>query len=122
MSNIHDYDKILTRLTITLQRLHEGESLSVSELAEEFNVSSKTIQRDFNERLYRFPIVKDGRKWKMQDGYNLTKERTPEEMLVIEMLENIAESIGAGFGSESKKSLFKTTEPKAKSNLLKNNN
>lgn len=102
MSNIHDYDKILTRLTIILQRLHEGESLSVSELAEEFNVSSKTIQRDFNERLYRFPIVKDGRKWKMQDGYHLTKERTPEEMLVIEMLENIAESIGAGFGSKAK--------------------
>ena len=75
MSNIHDYDKILTRLTIILQRLYEGEKLSVSELAEEFNVSTKTIQRDFNERLYRFPIVKVGRKWKMQDGrqYPLTR-------------------------------------------------
>lgn len=102
MSNIHDYDKILTRLTIILQRLYEGEILSVSELAEEFNVSTKTIQRDFNERLYRFPIVKEGRKWKMQDGHHLTKERTPEEELVIEMLENIAESIGAGFGSKAK--------------------
>ncbi|MEN8303736.1 MAG: WYL domain-containing protein [Campylobacterota bacterium] len=102
MSKLHDYDKILTRLTIILQRLYEGDRLSVSELAEEFNVSSKTIQRDFNERLYRFPIEKEGRKWKMQEGFHLTKERTPEESLVIEMLENIAEGIGAGFGSKAK--------------------
>ena len=102
MAALHDYDKILTRLTIILQRLYEGESLSVSDLAEEFNVSSKTIQRDFNERLIRFPIEKDGRKWRMQKGYNITKERTPEEMLVIEMLENIAQSIGAGFGSKAR--------------------
>ncbi|MFC2073770.1 helix-turn-helix transcriptional regulator [Campylobacterota bacterium] len=102
MSSLHDYDKILTRLTIILQRLYEGESLSVSALAEEFNVSSKTIQRDFNERLIRFPIEKHGRMWKMQSGYELTKERTPEETLVIEMLENIAESIGAGFGAKAK--------------------
>jgi len=102
MASLHDYDKILTRLTIILQRLYEGEILSVNELAEEFNVSSKTIQRDFNERLIRFPIEKDGRKWRMQKGYNITKERTPEEMLVIEMLENIAQSIGAGFGSKAR--------------------
>jgi len=102
MAALHDYDKILTRLTIILQRLYEGESLSVSDLAEEFNVSSKTIQRDFNERLIRFPIEKEGRKWCMQKGYNITKERTAEETLVIEMLENIAQSIGAGFGSKAK--------------------
>jgi len=102
MRKLHDYDKILTRLTIILQRLYEGEILSTSVLAEEFNVSPKTIQRDFNERLIRFPIEKSGHQWKMQDGYKLTKERTPEETLVIEMLENIAESIGAGFGAKAK--------------------
>lgn len=102
MSQLHDYDKILTRLTIILQRLYEGDSLSVAELAEEFNVSTKTIQRDFNERLIRFPVEKQGRKWRMQSGYKLTKERTPEETLVIEMLENIAQSIGAGFGTKAK--------------------
>lgn len=102
MAKKHDYDKILTRLTIILQRLYEGEILSTSDLAEEFNVSTKTIQRDFNERLIRFPTEKIGKKWKMLDGHYLTKERTPEETLVIEMLENIAESIGAGFGSKAK--------------------
>ena len=102
MPKSHDYDKILTRLTIILQRLYEGEILSTKELAEEFNVSTKTIQRDFNERLIRFPIEKSGHQWKMQDGYKMTKERTPEETLVIEMLDNIAQSIGAGFGAKAK--------------------
>jgi len=61
----HDYDKILTRLTVILQRLYEGETLSVSALAEEFNVGPKTIQRDFNECLtVRFPIEKEGKGWK----------------------------------------------------------
>lgn len=99
---IHDYDKILTRLTIILQRLYEGEVLSVGELAEEFGVSTKTIQRDFNQRLIRFPIQKQGGKWKMQSGFSLTKERTPEEVLVLEMLCNIAEGIGSEFGVKAK--------------------
>lgn len=47
----HEYDKILTRLTVILQRLYEGETLYVGALAEEFNVGTRTIQRDFNERL-----------------------------------------------------------------------
>lgn len=102
MQKKHDYDKILTRLSIILQRLYEGESLSVADLSEEFNVSSKTIQRDFNERLIRFPIEKVGRKWKMISGHQITRERSPEEMLVLEMLGNIAQSIGAGFGSKAK--------------------
>jgi predicted DNA-binding transcriptional regulator YafY len=102
MAALHNYDKILTRLTIILKRLYEGESLSIRELAEEFNVSTKTIQRDFNERLIRFPIEKDGRKWCMKEGYNITKERTAQELLVIEILSNIAQSIGSEFGSKAK--------------------
>ncbi|MDD2267685.1 WYL domain-containing protein [Sulfuricurvum sp.] len=105
MGQIHDYDKILTRLTIILQRLYEGELLSVQDLALEFNVSTKTIQRDFNQRLIRFPIEKQGMKWKMQSGHAITKERSPEEALVLEMLGNIAEGIGSEFGVKAK-SLF----------------
>jgi len=105
MGQIHDYDKILTRLTIILQRLHEGEVLSVQDLALEFNVSTKTIQRDFNQRLIRFPIEKKGAKWTMQLGHAITKERSPEEALVLEMLGNIAEGIGSEFGVKAK-SLF----------------
>lgn len=105
MGEVRDYDKILTRLTIILQRLYEGETLTSRDLADEFNVSTKTIQRDFNQRLIRFPVEKYGTKWRMQPGYSLTRERTPKEMLVLEMLANIAEGIGTEFGSKAK-SLF----------------
>ncbi|MGZ8547478.1 MAG: HTH domain-containing protein, partial [Sulfuricurvum sp.] len=43
----HDYDKAMTRLTTILSRLYQGEELSVTELAQEFAVSTRTIQRDF---------------------------------------------------------------------------
>jgi len=48
----HDYDKILTRLISILARLNDGEALSVKE----FNISERTIQRDFHERLVSFSI------------------------------------------------------------------
>ena len=96
---VHDYDKILTRLTIILQRLYEGDLLSVKELAEEFNVSPKTIQRDFNERLCRFPIEKEGRNWKMREGFRMERSRKPDEALVLDTLETIAGGIGGGFAS-----------------------
>jgi len=102
MSKTQEYDKVLTRLVIILQKLYEGEMLSVNELAEEFNVSTKTIQRDFNERLIRFPIVKSGRRWKMEDGFALNKMRTVEEELVLDMLGQIADGIGTTFGVKAK--------------------
>ncbi len=41
----HDYDKTLRRLNTIIVRLNNGDSLSVKELAEEFNVSIRTIQK-----------------------------------------------------------------------------
>jgi predicted DNA-binding transcriptional regulator YafY len=60
----------LTRLVNILSKLNDGDLLSTKELAEEFNVSIRTIQRDFNERLISFPIEKSGHSWKMQDGFS----------------------------------------------------
>ncbi len=62
------YDGTLTRLVIILSKLYEGDKLSVKDLAEEFNVSTRTIQKDFNERLVSFPIYQENRLWEMQDG------------------------------------------------------
>lgn len=95
----HDYDKILMRMTIILQRLYEGEVLNVSELAKEFNVSTKTIQRDFNERLCRLPIEKVGRNWQMQAGARIERARKADEELVLDLLETIAGGIGGSAAS-----------------------
>ena len=54
----HDYDKILTRLTVILSRLYQAEQLKPSDLAKEFNVSERTIQRDFKEYIMKINIGK----------------------------------------------------------------
>jgi len=107
MAYKHDYDKILTRLTIILAKLNDGEALSVKELAQEFNVSTKTIQRDFNERLSAFHIYQDKRKWKMQEGFSLEKTKSLQEQLVLDIIEKMTESIGGKFATTSHKLLSK---------------
>lgn len=107
MAYKHDYDKILTRLTIILARLNDGEALSVKELAEEFNVSTKTLQRDFNERLSGFHIYQDKRRWKMQNGFRVEKTKSIEEQLVLDIIERMTESIGGKFATTSHKLLSK---------------
>ena len=105
----HNYDKALTRLRVILQRLNDGESLSVKELAEDFGVSTKTIQRDFNEKLVSsYPIYQEkNRKWKMQDGFKIEKIRDIEDKIVLDIIEKITDGIGGNFASKSKKLLEK---------------
>lgn len=100
----HDYDKILFRLTSIWQRLREGEVLSVKDLAEEYNVSTKTIQRDFNERLApKLPIEKSGHKWKVKEGHSIDKSLSFEEDLVLDILKQLATSMGNSFNSQTNK-------------------
>lgn len=47
----HRYDRLASRLAILVSRLFMGESLSVRQLAQEFGVSERTVQRDLRERL-----------------------------------------------------------------------
>jgi predicted DNA-binding transcriptional regulator YafY len=103
----HDYDKILTRLTQILSRLNDGDSLSVKELAIEFNTSDRTIQRDFNERLVSFPIYQENKKWKMQDGFRVEKTKSLEDEIILDIIEKITEGIGGKFATKSHKLLSK---------------
>jgi predicted DNA-binding transcriptional regulator YafY len=50
MKDKGEHDKLAERLVLILQRLNNGESLQIEALAEEFNVSSRTIQRDLLKR------------------------------------------------------------------------
>ena len=107
MAYKHDYDKILTRLTTILSRLNDGEALSVKELAQEFNTSERTIQRDFNERLASFPIYQEKKKWKMQEGFRVEKTKSLEDEIILDILEKITEGIGGNFSSKAHKLLSK---------------
>jgi predicted DNA-binding transcriptional regulator YafY len=103
----HDYDKILTRLTVILSKLNDGEALSVKALAAEFNTSERTVQRDFNERLASFPIYQENKKWKMQDGFRIEKTKSLEDEIVLDIIEKITEGIGGTFALKSHKLLSK---------------
>jgi predicted DNA-binding transcriptional regulator YafY len=107
MAYKHDYDKILTRLTIILSRLNEGEALSVTELAKEFNVSERTIQRDFNERLVSFPIYQEKKRWKMMEGYKLEKSTSIEDAVVLDIMEKLIEGAGRTFSLKAERLLSK---------------
>lgn len=97
----HDYDRALTRLVDILSKLYKGEKPTIKELAEEFGVCTKTIQRDFSQRLYKFPIVRDGNRFCMEEGYRLEKRHDIKDMLVLDVLERISEGIGAEFATRA---------------------
>jgi len=63
------HDKIATRLAQILNKLNSGERLSIEELAEEFNVTKRTVQRDINERLSYLPIKKEGTLYYLEEYY-----------------------------------------------------
>lgn len=67
MSKQHDTTVI--RLVQVLQRLNEGERLDPQTLAEEFNVSLRTIQRDLNERFAYLPLEKLDGRYSMDAAY-----------------------------------------------------
>ena len=52
MKTQHDhYDRLSVRLSVIISRLLAGQSLELKALANEFGVSERTLQRDFQQRL-----------------------------------------------------------------------
>ncbi len=99
----HDYDKILSRLVSILSRLYQGEKLKTSELAKEFNVSERTIQRDFKERLLiNFPIFYEDKYWQMQKDFKLEKNLSLEDKITLDILETLSANFGSKFHFKTK--------------------
>ena len=108
MAYKHDYDKTLTRLNTIIAKLNDGEALSVHELAKEFNVSTRTIQRDFNERLVSlYPIYQEKKLWKMQDGHKIEKSTSIEDAIILDILEKLTDGLGTKFSTKAKHLLSK---------------
>jgi len=103
----HDYDKILTRLTSILSRLYQGEKLQPKDLSEEFNVSLRTIQRDFRERLMNFPIYYEAMHWQMQSDFKLDKNISIKDSITLDILETFSSNMGSSFHLQTSKILNK---------------
>jgi len=67
-----EYDKLGTRLGIILTKFNNNERLNPKELAKEFSVSVRTIQKDINQRLSYLPIVKENGYYRLE-SYALGK-------------------------------------------------
>ncbi|UCN01248.1 WYL domain-containing protein [Sulfurimonas sp. SWIR-19] len=79
-----DYDKTLFRLLSILTKLSNNECPTTKELAEEFNVSIRTIQKDIAERLCNFPITKDKQKRLIFfDGFSIRRTVLDEDELMF---------------------------------------
>jgi len=55
---VTSHDTLVRRLVTMLTKLNQGQSLSPQELAEEFGVNLRTVQRDLNERFGYLPLQK----------------------------------------------------------------
>ena len=82
-----DYDKTLTRLMSILTFLSEKRLPNTKDLALEFNVTVRTIQKDIYQRLISFPIEKNSEgKFQFIHGFSLNKSMlTPHEMILISL-------------------------------------
>ena len=71
MKKSNKYDKLAFRLSQILIKFNNRERFSKQELADEFNVDEKTIERDLNYRLNIMPILKDKNKRYYLEDYAL---------------------------------------------------
>jgi len=81
----HDYDKAMFRLSTIIARLNLGERLHPQDLAEEFNVTVRTIQKDLNQRLaLAFPIerTQEGA-YVFMEGFRLKGSSDREHALTV---------------------------------------
>lgn len=80
------------RLARILDRLYQGEELRINTLAKEFQVSTKTIQRDFKEGLKSSFLVREGNVFRLK-----ASKKDQRESFVLDVLENLACGIGGKF-------------------------
>ena len=67
MTNKKEHDTVARRLTIILIKFNNGESFTTNELAQEFGVGVRTIQKDLVERFSFLPIEKRGTRYFLAD-------------------------------------------------------
>ncbi|MGE4457135.1 MAG: helix-turn-helix transcriptional regulator [Arcobacteraceae bacterium] len=80
--------------------LNSATGLTIKELSQELEVSTKTIQRDLYEVLSEFGAVKDGRIWKI-DPKAASDNLDPNERIILGILDEMAKSAGKTFYSRA---------------------
>lgn len=94
-----DYDKAMFRLTTIVMRMNVGKRAHPRDLAEEFGVSVRTIQKDLNERLSEWPVIRhDDGSYGFSAGFHIKGTPKVEESAVQELMVAMVEQVSPQFG------------------------
>jgi predicted DNA-binding transcriptional regulator YafY len=108
-----DYDRRIFRLFYILNKLNNSKPVTTRELAEEFNVSMRTVQRDLeilNSAGFFLSSPKRGI-YQFEEGYSLKKvELTNEEASLLSFLYDVSKSLGKKFEESFQKILKKVIQ------------
>lgn len=107
------YDKTLTRLILILTKLSNDERPTIKELAKEFSVGERTLQRDVYERLAYFPIEKvSGGGLRFMEGFSLDRSTLDnEEMMLVYLSLSMVKDNDTKLGSISDRVITKLSTP-----------
>ena len=89
-----------------LQRLKNGETLSIAQLAREWHTTTKTVQRDFNKLMegdYGVIRASDGKRFTV--AKNISTSKSAET--AIKMLDSLSAQIGGEFYTKAQTALHK---------------
>ena len=95
-----------TRHNLILERLNNGETLSISQLAKEWDTTSKTIQRDFEKLTqgsYGIIRASDGKQFTLAKNYTTSKSTNT----AIKMLDSLSSDIGGEFYTKAQAALHR---------------
>lgn len=101
----HNYDKALFRYTQIIAKLYGGAKLSNVELAKEFSVSTKTIQRDFAKLVMMFPIFQEKKLWQLESSFEFKENLSIEDQLTLKLLQQASKSFDSSFSKRADKLL-----------------
>ena len=94
------------RHNIILERLGNGETLSIAELAEEWGILTKTLQRDFKKLMegnYGIIRADDGKRFILSQRQHTSKDANT----AIKMLDSLSADIGGEFYTKAQATLNK---------------
>ena len=95
-----------TRHSQILERLSNGELLSITELSREWDIQPKTLQRDFKKLMegsYGVVRADDGKRFKISTKRTISKDAST----AIKMLNSLSEDIGGEFHIKAQVALRK---------------
>jgi len=108
-----DYDKRIYRLLYILNRLDSGRKVLSRELAEEFNVSIRSIQRDIAILTSTGFLIHSSSKgvYAFEEGFSLKKMKlTNEEASLLTFLWEVSQSLGGKFSDSFRNILKKAVQ------------